>query len=304
MLHLPEKHLILFYNLMWDGWHDFNQLSIPEECILTTDHAYIAAADVIVFHMPTLKGDESIRKREGQLWVFWSMECEDHYPLFRDPKILGLFDIYMTYRSDADVQVPYLLLDHKEKLRQRPAKKEYLANAFISSPLNLSKRNECLKELMSLIKVHSYGKMFNNSAIRNDNGFKAKMDIISSYKFTLAFENAIAKDYVTEKFYDPLIAGSVPVYLGAPNIEEFAPGDKCYINLNSFGSLKELAEYLLMLDANEQQYREYLSWKDRPFRPLFVRKIEERRVHPFVRLCYVVIDRLRNKQQSVGEMKL
>ena len=157
---------------------------------------------------------------------------------------------------------------------------------------------------MSLIKVHSYGKMFNNSAIRNDNGFKAKMDIISSYKFTLAFENAIAKDYVTEKFYDPLIAGSVPVYLGAPNIEEFAPGDKCYINLNSFGSLKELAEYLLMLDANEQQYREYLSWKDRPFRPLFVRKIEERRVHPFVRLCYVVIDRLRNKQQSVGEMKL
>ena len=72
MLHLPEKHLILFYNLMWDGWHDFNQLSIPEECILTTDHAYIAAADVIVFHMPTLKGDESIRWAE--IWLFIVLE--------------------------------------------------------------------------------------------------------------------------------------------------------------------------------------------------------------------------------------
>lgn len=38
----------------------------------------------------------------------------------------------------------------------------------------------------------------------------------------MAFENVIAMDYVTEKFYDPLIAGSVLVYLGAPNIADFA----------------------------------------------------------------------------------
>ena len=41
--------------------------------------------------------------------------------------------------------------------------------------------------------------------------------------FTAAFEDSMAVDYVTEKVYDALHAGSVPLYLGAPNILEFVP---------------------------------------------------------------------------------
>ena len=39
---------------------------------------------------------------------------------------------------------------------------------------------------------------------------------------------------MTEKFYDPLLTGSVPVYLGAPNVAEHAPAAQCYIDVRDF----------------------------------------------------------------------
>ena len=50
-----------------------------------------------------------------------------------------------------------------------------------------------------------------------------KVRLLSSHKFSLAFENSETDDYVTEKFFGTLVSGSVPVYIGAPNIKFFAP---------------------------------------------------------------------------------
>lgn len=42
---------------------------------------------------------------------------------------------------------------------------------------------------------------------------------VAQYKFTLAFENAVCDDYITEKLWRPLIVGSVPVYYGSPTFK-------------------------------------------------------------------------------------
>lgn len=47
-----------------------------------------------------------------------------------------------------------------------------------------------------------------------------------------------------QEFFDPLIAREVSIYLGAPNINEFAPGEHCFIHANDFKSPKELADYI------------------------------------------------------------
>lgn len=75
-------------------------------------------------------------------------------------------------------------------------------------------------------------------------GRNSKLNLYRKYKFVIAFENAIEEDYVTEKFYDPLLAGSVPVYLGAPNIRNFQPGEHYFVDVNVFDSPKELAGFL------------------------------------------------------------
>lgn len=288
-----KKYCILLYNRMWDQPFEFNGLGVPTNFFFTTDHIYIQSADVIVFHMPSLAANIDLKKREGQLWVFWSMECDVNYPYLHQQKVLQLFDIFMTYSAESDVHTPYLLYAHKDKLRQPPANKNNFVNAFISSSCNQSKRQHYLESLMSLIKIDSYGKLFNNKKINADNGFESKMNIISSYKFTLAFENAISKDYVTEKLYDPLMAGSVPVYMGAPNVEEYLPAHKCIINIDSFTSVNELAAYLQYLDENDVKYQAYLSWKQLPYKPEFLNKLEQLRLPPFIRLCDVIEKRIK-----------
>jgi hypothetical protein len=171
-----------------------------------------------------------------------------------------------------------------EQWGQEPAKKTAFINAFMSGCWNKSGRFDYLVELMSYLDIHSFGKVLNNKAIESDPYFNTggpsgeslhfKGQVIPRYKFTIAFENAIAKDYVTEKFFQPLVAGSVPIYLGAPNVEDFAPGDNCYINVNSFASVKELAEYLLLLDNNDELYNEYLKWKKLPLRSGFEARLK------------------------------
>lgn len=47
-----------------------------------------------------------------------------------------------------------------------------------------------------------------------------KVLAIEPYRFSLAIENTSEKNYITEKFYDPVYYNCVPVYFGAPNITE------------------------------------------------------------------------------------
>ena len=74
-----------------------------------------------------------------------------------------------------------------------------------------SGRTDYARELMRRMEVHSYGRVLRNRQLDTDRGVESKLETIASHRFTLAFENAIAEDYVTEKLYDPLVAGSVPV---------------------------------------------------------------------------------------------
>ncbi len=85
------------------------------------------------------------------------------------------------------------------------------------------------------------------------------------YKFYLAFENANCVDYITEKYwFIPLQNNIVPVVLGGGNYSNrnlAVPGS--FINVMDFKTVKDLADYLLMLDKNDTAYNEYFLWKKR-----------------------------------------
>jgi hypothetical protein len=207
------------------------------------------------------------------------------------------FDLTMTYRLNADISMPYIwyFISGPNLVRamcDSPKPKNNFVALFISNRTNQSRRLEYASELMRYLDVHSYGRFRRNRVIFGDCWRPTKLEIIAKYKFTLAFENAIGTDYVTEKFYDPLVAGSVPVYLGAPNVETFAPADHCYINVADFAGPRDLAEYLLTLRNDNVAYEGYLAWKKHPLRQSFLEFLSGQQEHPFVRLC----NKVRNAQ--------
>ncbi len=82
------------------------------------------------------------------------------------------------------------------------------------------------------------------------------------YKFYLSFENAICKDYVTEKLFVCMNRSLVPVVMGSGPYNNGVSPPHSVINIADFDSPKELAEYLLWLDKNPKEYLSYFWWHD------------------------------------------
>jgi Glycosyltransferase family 10 (fucosyltransferase) C-term/Fucosyltransferase, N-terminal len=280
------KPLILLYDIGWA----IKILSVPDEshdAEFTTDLDRLPDAHVVVFHIPSPPDFATLTKLPGQIWVALSLESEVNYPSLSNLEFMRRFDLTMTYRLDSDIPVPYLGPWKAETLLNPASPKTARSPAayFASNPFDRCGRSEYVRQLMEHVPVDSYGQCWNNCKLPEDNGRDSKLDAIARYKFTLAFENSISRDYVTEKFFDALIAGSVPIYRGAPNIGDFAPGECCYIDASRFRGPRELAEYLLYLDRNETEYQSFLRWKTRPLDPRFLEMMNRFSVDALARLA-------------------
>lgn len=290
------KPVILFYNDFFGRLPDLRSLARFESCVFTTDRREFSRAAAVVFHIPSMRKLGRIRKRPGQLWVAWSMESEVNYPLLADRAFMRNFDLTMTYSRSADIWCPYLpgrSVFTKALAKPIPAK---VADApvvmFQSASIDRSGRNWFARELMTHIEVHSYGNFLNNRRLATEDlGSKTKLAAIKPYKFCIGFENSIAIDYVTEKFFDPFLAGTVPVYRGAPNIEIFAPGENAFIDASKFSSPRELAEFLAYLDRDKEAYHQFFKWREDGLSAEFMRLLSAASKDPFFRLSEIVAAR-------------
>lgn len=84
----------------------------------------------------------------------------------------------------------------------------------------------------------------------------SKPETFSKYRFALIYENTQVPGYITEKLFDCLRSECVPIYLGAPNIEEIIPND-IYVDRRNFKSDEHLVNYLISVD--EDKYNRYLE---------------------------------------------
>ena len=65
---------------------------------------------------------------------------------------------------------------------------------------------------------------------------------------------------ISEKLYRPLNFSVVPVVYGASTVHKMTPPHS-YIDTRHFKSPKHLAEYLLYLDKNDEEYMSYFAWR-------------------------------------------
>jgi len=82
----------------------------------------------------------------------------------------------------------------------------------------------------------------------------SKDELSTEYRFVMAYENFRGwRGYISEKIFDALQAGSVPVYLGEERIAEFVPRE-AFVDPRNFRTHRELLEYLQ--SCPEAEWRE------------------------------------------------
>ena len=118
-----------------------------------------------------------------------------------------------------------------------------------------------------------------------------KTAVMEQYLFHLAFENQNVDDYITEKLWGTLLSGTLPVYLGAPNIREHVP-ENSIIVAEDFENPQALADYLIRLSNDKELYQSYHKWRNEP-QTWFRDKYEFSKTGADCRMCKFAYARLR-----------
>ncbi|XP_071128594.1 alpha-(1,3)-fucosyltransferase 10-like [Mytilus edulis] len=204
--------------------------------------------------------------------------------LFNHEEILSLFNYTATFKRESDYPITTHFLPSMSYLqskqylvstqdKNRYQKEENLAAIFyIHSDCNVpSNRDVYVELLQKFIRVDSYGKCNNNKALPDSLTFGKSMapmtskefyELAAKYKFTLAMENAVCDDYITEKLWRPFHLGSVPIVFGSPKIKDYLPNKKSAVVINDFDDVEKLAAFIKYLDRNDTAYEEYLQYKE------------------------------------------
>ncbi|XP_061913451.1 alpha-(1,3)-fucosyltransferase 7-like [Entelurus aequoreus] len=249
------------FDLHWDVCWDL--CKIPN-CRVVAQRSLFLEANVVVFHNRELvTGKEKLplelRRPPGQRWAWMSLESPVHNG--DRSRLAGVFNLTVNYRRDADVTIPYgefLPRDSEDPVEDIPQNKTDLVCWVVSNYKDSDRRSKVYKELSAVIPVKVYGDWSNNPLASED-----LLPTISRCYFYLAFENSIAKDYITEKlWWNSYKSGAVPIVLGPPVADyEAVTPPHSFIHVDEFASVKELAEYLQQLAGDVELYGEYLQWR-------------------------------------------
>jgi hypothetical protein len=132
--------------------------------------------------------------------------------------------------------------------------------------MGLSEPNELYSERNRLINFYEtyhgddfdlYGKWWTSIHTTYKGPISSKVDVLKNYKFYFAYENTRAiPGYVSEKIFDSFQAGTIPIYLGAPNITKYVPKN-CFISREAFDNDEELYQFLKNMP--KEQYQAYIK---------------------------------------------
>lgn len=186
-----------------------------------------------------------------------SYELDSHIPIVY-PELVHFVQQYSPQQGVEELVGAFVA-------RRQPA--AYMAVSNCVAPI-VPNRLQFAQRLAVHFPVHSYGKCMGNEDLHRLNARgptdPAHVQRIAQYMFVLAFENSYGMHYVTEKLWNALLGGAIPIYLGAPNVASFLPHRDAVIHVADFEQPEELALYLNALMSNHSLLQRHLQWRTAP----------------------------------------
>ena len=232
-----------------------------------------------------------IYKVKGTDWkIIYSMESSQHYPELMSDESAWRNDKYFATTSfRSEIPLPYF--SWAEYNITTPAIQydgAIRGASFVARNCeSANNREQVVKDLMNKTRVDAISECLRNAEpppVVDVGGLQGKIALMRAYLFHLAFENSKEDDYITEKLWGTLQAGTLPIYYGAPNVKEHAPPNSI-ISWHDFPSTEELAEYMNKVAANKTLYDSYHEWRSKPLAESFRRKFDFTHTHSVCRMC-------------------
>lgn len=109
-------------------------------------------------------------------------------------------------------------------------------------------------------EVKCPGKLFHNDDTLKVDYQNRKIDYLRQFKFNICPENYSVRGYVTEKIFDSLLAGAIPIYSGGEreDIEHDVLNQNIIIRYYG-DNLQEVKEKIKFLENNDFAYKEFLK---------------------------------------------
>jgi hypothetical protein len=182
-------------------------------------------ADIVFMSVFRNTSEELLLNTNGkkQIYILYTGENIDNHVHGIFPQVdETVFDFHIGYTRTHGSRFRFPLwflsypglLDGQLPLRQHQNDRKIGVSFIASSDYQWHrKRVLLLAAFHSTIPIISAGGVGNNYPIIKD-----KTGLIGQYYFNLCPENSIAYGYVTEKLFDAVVQGAIPIYIG--NIEE------------------------------------------------------------------------------------
>ncbi|QWD91099.1 glycosyltransferase family 10 domain-containing protein [Polynucleobacter sp. MWH-Braz-FAM2G] len=211
-----------------------------------------------------------------------ALESEYIHPLNADPTLIARCTTIFTYRDDVVDGVKFQSIRFAQQLRP-PLRRPWVGRKFacmVSGNKASSHPNELYSRRLELIRWYDkhhqdmfdlFGTDWEVPAPSNlcmrvvrrlpvlknlmapklrvyRGTISQKLDTLAGYRFNFCYENFNSPEgWITEKIFDAMFAGCVPIYWGPNNISYHIPAS-CYIDASKLSEPQAIHEQLMSLD--------------------------------------------------------
>nr|CAI53946.1 alpha3-fucosyltransferase [Drosophila yakuba]CAJ42059.1 alpha 1,3-fucosyltransferase [Drosophila yakuba] len=262
-------------------------------CRITNRRSRLPMARGVLFYGSNIKtGDFPLPRAKHQVWALLHEESPRNTPFVSNEEFLRHFHFTSTFSrySNMPLTTQYLpsgaALTSKDYFVSFAGKSRFgyrppTSVVFLQSDCDtMSGREDYVKALMKHLPIDSFGSCLRNKDLPErqkdylNNLYSPELlRFLSEYKFMIAIENAACPDYITEKFWRPLIMGVIPIYFGSPTIKDWQPNNKSAIFVNDFTNPHKLVEYLNKVADDQQLYDSYRQHKLNYRKPISNKKL-------------------------------
>ena len=295
---------ILFYNPMnfQAARHVDNSLNSMffeecevKNCLMTFNKSDAPISDAVILNWRDNPPALAFQRPRDQVWIFIQHEATETYNQNMFQGMHNSFNWTMTYSEHSDLPLPYGAL--KSKPIDRMHQRDYLAIAknktkdaiwIVSHCPTKSKREkyvDILKQYIDIDILGKCGRTWNCGRAHNHEIGDCFSILNSTYRYYLAFENMLCKEYITEKFYENYKYDIIQVSRAGDNKHRPIILDKnVYVSTANFKDAHDLGKYLRSLSLDKEKYANYLSEKDRYEAMPYVELLKERMCEICMRL--------------------